>query len=63
MTTVKLSDDADNVVYDARTILLYVGHGGSDAANPARIAVIDTTNQSMVADLSVSAHPEGLEIR
>ena len=58
----KLSDDADDMVYDAKTKLLYVGHGGSDAANPARIAVIDTTNQSMVADLPVSAHPEGLEI-
>ena len=61
-TAVKLSDDADDMVYDAKTKLLYVGHGGSDAGNPAKIAVIDTTNQSMVADLSVSAHPEGLEI-
>jgi len=62
ISAVKLSDDADDMVYDAKTKFLYVGHGGSDAANPARIAVIDTTNLSTVADLSVSAHPEGLEI-
>ncbi len=62
MAAVKLSDVADDMVYDARNKLLYVGHGGSDAANPASIAVVDTTNQSIVADLSVSAHPEGLEI-
>ncbi len=62
MTTVKLSDDADDMVYDAKTRLLYVGHGGSDSANPARIAVIDTNNQLLVVDLAVAAHPEGLEI-
>ena len=48
--------------YDAKTKLLYVGHGGSDAANPARIAVIDTNSQSMRANLPVAAHPEGLEV-
>ena len=58
----KLSDDADDMVYDAKTKLLYVGHGGSDAANPARIAVIDTNDQSILADIPVAAHPEGLEI-
>ena len=42
--TLKLSDDADDMVYDQAHHLLFVGHGGSDSANPARIAVIDTTN-------------------
>jgi hypothetical protein len=59
---VKLSDDADDMVYDAKTKLLYVGHGGGDTANPARIAVIDTSDQSILAELPVAAHPEGLEI-
>jgi hypothetical protein len=62
INALKLSDDADDMVYDAKTKLLYVGHGGSDAANPARIAVIDTNDQSILADLPVAAHPEGLEI-
>lgn len=60
--TVKLSDDADDMVYDPKTQLLYVGHGGRDATNPARVAVIDAKDQSVIADLPVAAHPEGLEI-
>jgi DNA-binding beta-propeller fold protein YncE len=60
--SIKLSDDADDMVYDARTDLLYVGHGGSDQANPAKVAVIDTTNQTLITDLPAATHPEGLEI-
>lgn len=60
--SIKLSDDADDMVYDAKSKRLYVGHGGKDAANPARVAVIDTTNQMLVANLPVATHPEGLEI-
>jgi DNA-binding beta-propeller fold protein YncE len=59
---IKLSDDADDMVFDAKTKLLYVGHGGGDAANPAKIAVIDTATNSLVTHLPVSTHPEGLEI-
>ena len=60
--SVKLSDDADDMVYDPKSKLLYVGHGGSDAANPARVAVIDTASQTLLANLPVAAHPEALEI-
>jgi hypothetical protein len=60
--SIKLSTDADDMVFDARTKLLYVGHGGGDAANPASIAVIDTSNQSLLTNLRVDVHPEGLEI-
>lgn len=60
--SIKLSDDADDMVYDPATSLIYVGHGGSDAANPGRIAVIDTKSLSLLADLPVKAHPEGLEL-
>lgn len=60
--TIKLSDDADDMVYDEANRLLYVGHGGSDAANPARIAVVDTTHFVLVANLPVATHPEALDI-
>ncbi len=59
---IKLSDDADDMVYDDATHMLFVGHGGSDAANPAKVAVVDTANFSLVANLSVATHPEALDI-
>jgi DNA-binding beta-propeller fold protein YncE len=61
-TSVKLSDDADDMAYDARSKLLYVGHGGSDAANPASVAVVDTTSKSLLTNIPLATHPEGLEI-
>jgi hypothetical protein len=60
--TISLSEDADDMVYDQATGLLYVGHGGTNAANPAQIAVVDTKNQSLLTNLHVAAHPEALEI-
>ena len=60
--TIKLSDDADDMAYDEQTHLLFVGHGGSDAANPARVAVVDTRSISLVANLPVPTHPEGIAI-
>ena len=59
---IKLSDDADDMVYDDADHLLFVGHGGSDAANPARVAVVDTEHFSLLASLAVATHPEALEI-
>ena len=60
--SVKLSDDADDMAYDAKSKMLYVGHGGSDAASPAAVAVIDTTSQKLLVNLPLATHPEGLEI-
>jgi len=60
--TLPLSDDADDMVYDPATHLLYVGHGGSSAAVPGRIAVVNTADNTLVANLPASAHPEALEI-
>ena len=60
--TIPLSEDADDMVYDQATGLLYVGHGGTNAANPAQIAVVDAKNQSLLTNLHVAAHPEALEI-
>jgi DNA-binding beta-propeller fold protein YncE len=59
---IKLSDDADDMVYDDASHRLFVGHGGSDAANPARIAVVDTEKFALEANLSVATHPEALDI-
>ena len=61
MKSIKLSEDADDMVYDGKTKLLYTGHGGS-AADPAMIAVVDTTNGTLVTNLPVSTHPEGMDI-
>jgi DNA-binding beta-propeller fold protein YncE len=59
---IKLSDDADDMVYDQATQTLFVGHGGSDGANPARIALVDTANFALAADLPVASHPEALDL-
>jgi DNA-binding beta-propeller fold protein YncE len=59
---IKLSDDADDMVYDPANHLLFVGHGGSDAANPARITVVDTEHFTVAANLPVATHPEALGI-
>lgn len=50
------------MVDDPETKLLYVGHGGSSAAVPGRIAVINAESNALVANLPTSAHPEALEI-
>jgi DNA-binding beta-propeller fold protein YncE len=59
---IKLSDDADDMVFDEAHHILYVGHGTGDAANPTKLAVIDTDKLSLVASLSVASHPEALDI-
>jgi YVTN family beta-propeller protein len=59
---IKLSDDADDMVYDEAKHLLFVGHGGSDATNPAEIAVVDTDYFNLLANLPVATHPEALDI-
>jgi DNA-binding beta-propeller fold protein YncE len=60
--TIKLSDDADDMVYDEAHQLLFVGHGGSGAANPAKVAVLNTARFSLEANLPVATHPEALEL-
>ena len=59
---IDLSDDADDMIYDEADHLLFVGHGGGDAANPARVAVVDTVNFALIANIPVTAHPEALDI-
>ena len=62
VASVALSDDADDMIYDDSTKLRYVGHGGSSKAVPGRIAIINTLDNTLVANLPASAHPEALEI-
>jgi DNA-binding beta-propeller fold protein YncE len=62
VASLPLSDDADDMVYDPGTRLLYVGHGGSSAAVPGRVAVVNAESNTLVANLPTSAHPEALEI-
>lgn len=59
---IPLSEDADDLVYDPDGKLLYVGHGGTNAANPAAIAVIQSENLTLVKDIPVASHPEALEM-
>jgi len=59
---IELSDDADDMVYDSAHHLLYVGHGGSSAAVPGRVAVVDTTTFTLAASLPVATHPEALDM-
>jgi len=62
IATLPLSDDADDMVYDEATKLLYVGHGGSTAAAPGRVAVVDVVKLMIIDNLPMEAHPEALEI-
>ncbi len=59
---IKLSTDADDMVYDEARHLLFVGHGTGDAASPTEIAVVDTKNFRLISNLTVATHPEGLDI-
>jgi len=59
--SIKLSDDADDMVFDEPHHLLYVGHGGGSAAAPGKVAVIDTAKFALLANLGVASHPEALD--
>ena len=48
--------DADNVRYDAKSELIYVGYG--DGA----LGVISATNGSVVATIKLAAHPESFQL-
>jgi DNA-binding beta-propeller fold protein YncE len=58
---IKLSDDADDMVFDEVHHLLYVGHGGGSAAIPGDVAVIDTAKFALLRNLGVASHPEALD--
>jgi len=59
---IKLSTDADDMVGDEANHLLFVGHGTGDAANPTKVAVVDTRSFALIANLAVATHPEALDV-
>jgi DNA-binding beta-propeller fold protein YncE len=59
---IRLSEDADDMVYDGAGKMLYVGSGGTNSANPSAITAIDADSLAVVATLPTAAHPEALEL-
>jgi len=55
-STLEGLDDADNVRYDARAKLVYVGYG--DGA----LAVIEAATRKRVGDIRLSGHPESFQL-
>jgi DNA-binding beta-propeller fold protein YncE len=52
--SIKLSEDADALVYDAAAHLLYIGNGGKEAGNDfSLITVIDTAKSEKVTDIKI----------
>ena len=50
--SIKLSEDADALVYDSAAHLLYIGNGGKEAGNDfSFLTVIDTSKSEKVADI------------
>lgn len=56
MHSVGSLDDADNVRFDPKTKLIYVGHG--DGA----LAVIDSTTMKQTGSIKLAAHPESFQL-
>jgi hypothetical protein len=56
ITSLKLSDDADDVRYDANADKIYVGYGSGG------IAVIDGQSHKQTGDIKLPAHPESFQL-
>jgi YVTN family beta-propeller protein len=54
--TIKLTDDADDVRYDAGADRIYVGYGSGG------IAIIDAGSHKLVAGIPLPAHPESFQL-
>jgi DNA-binding beta-propeller fold protein YncE len=66
LETVKFSDDADNVRYDARSKHVIVGYGGEKALRgrpegSGALGILDT-NGKKIAEIVVDAHPESFQL-
>ncbi|MDE3183138.1 MAG: YncE family protein [Bacteroidota bacterium] len=55
-TSIKLSDDADNVRYDTEKNLVYVGYGSGG------IAIIDAKTNKEMASIKLDGHPESFQL-
>ncbi len=56
---VKLSADADNIRYDPRTRLVYVGFGQGSSSG---IALLNATNDAIIATIPLNSHPESFQL-
>ncbi|MES2268641.1 MAG: YncE family protein [Bacteroidota bacterium] len=54
--SIKLTDDADDVRYDADADKIYVGYGSGG------IAIIDAAGHKQVGDIKLPAHPESFQL-
>jgi WD40 repeat protein len=63
--SIKLSEDADAIVYDAAKHLLYVGNGGKEAGNDySLITIIDTAKGESVGEIKLpSANLEAMALQ
>jgi DNA-binding beta-propeller fold protein YncE len=63
--SIKLSEDADALVYDSAGHLLYVGNGGKEAGNDySLVTVIDTSKGEKVGDIKLpSANLEAMALQ
>jgi DNA-binding beta-propeller fold protein YncE len=53
---IRFEGDADNVRYDDKSKLLYVGYGGG------AIGVIDTSSEQVLATIALPGHPESVQL-
>ncbi len=56
LKSVKFSDDADNIRYDASTHRLYVGYGSGG------LAIIDAASGDQSGDIKLDGHPESFQL-
>jgi hypothetical protein len=55
-STIRSLDDADNVRYDAKTKLIYVGYGSG------ALAVVDAETLKQTGSIKLDAHPESFQL-
>jgi DNA-binding beta-propeller fold protein YncE len=54
--TIKFSDDADNIRYDATARRVYVGYGSGG------LGIIDAANSDQIGDIKLDGHPESFQL-
>jgi DNA-binding beta-propeller fold protein YncE len=54
--TIKFSDDADNIRYDATARRVYVGYGSGG------LGIIDVANSDQIGDIKLDGHPESFQL-
>jgi len=61
LDSIQLEPGPNRVVYEPKSRFIYVGYGGKDAGKDyGEVGVIDATNNKLVDDIRVAAHPSEL---